>query len=525
MERRGKKMKKIIYGWVVMVLVLSSILAVCAQAATAPKTATPKYGGTLKTLTSITQRDIGIPWIPSPFQATGMLTKDPCIETLLRLDANGAPIPWLATGWKFSPDMKSLTFTLRQGVKFHDGTDFNAKAVKYNMDKYRASPCPDLKVVSSVDVVDDYTVRLNLSEYQAFFLTNFAFAPGEMVSPTAIETHDEAWSLNHPVGTGPFQFVSYQQNVSLKYKRFDGYWQKGKPYLDAAEWYTIPEPTVCMMAFKQGQGNGLYTTVKNAIELQQEGKYVVNKVTTFSFALAGDSANPDSPFSKLQVRQAVSHAIDSDALVKTFGAGFLRVSNQPIVPESLFYNKAVIGYPHNPQKAKELLAQAGYPNGFKTKIIYQSQSAAAPYFPAIQAYLKEVGINAELQGVPNTLFAQISRDGWKNALIMYATPAYLGFDTGQVLMNFLSSKSAIFKSILHPSDYDTKLLKSLAETDFEKRKAMTQEVVKMAVDDYCLANFIMTEPLVYVTSPSVHDTRMLETWLQLWTPEDAWLSE
>jgi ABC-type transport system substrate-binding protein len=280
-----------------------------------------------------------------------------------------------------------------------------------------------------------------------------------------------------------------------------------------------------MMAFKQGQGNALYTNVKDAIELQREGKYVVNKVTTFSFALAGDSANPDSPFSKLQVRQAVSYAIDSAALVKAFGAGFLRVSNQPIVPESFFYNKAVAGYPFNPQKAKDLLAQAGYPNGFKTKIIYQGQSAAAHYFPAIQGYLKDVGIDAELQGVPNTLFAQISRDGWKNALMMSATPAYLGLDPGQALMNFLSSKSAIFKSILHPADYDAKLLKSLVETDSEKRKVMTQEAVKMAVDDYCLANFIMTEPLVYVTSPSVHDTRMLETWLQLWTPEDAWLSE
>jgi peptide/nickel transport system substrate-binding protein len=410
-------------------------------------------------------------------------------------------------------------------VKFHDGTDFNAKAVKYNMDKYRASPCPELKVVSSVDVVDDYTVRLNLSEFQAPFISYFTLNPGEMMSPTSMETHDEAWNLSHPVGTGPFKFVSYQRNVSLKYERFDGYWQKGKPYLDAYEFIVVSDQTVAMMAFKARQGIALSTNVPSAVELQKEGKYIISSIPVWSVGLAGDSANPDSPFADIRVRRAVSYAIDNAAIAKTFGPGFLRASNQPAAPEGFAYNKAVVGYPFNPQKAKELLREAGYPNGFKTKIIYQSTHTVAAYFPAIQGYLREVGIDAELQGIQGPLFNQFTVGGWKNGLILYLIPARLGYDPTKALRDYLSSKSASYPSIIRPADYEAKLSKAIIEADFEKRKALTQEAVKMVVEDYCLANFILLDPRVHARYSSVHDLRFCEIWYHLSTPEDAWLGE
>ena len=518
-------MKKIVCSWVIVVLVLSSMMAIGASAATTPKTSTPKYGGTLTSVTVHTPANLGIPWVPSPMQVAEMMFRSPCVETLLRLDEKGDPVPWLATGWKFSPDLKSLTFTLRQGVKFHDETDFNAKAVKYNLDKYRTSPCAELKVVTSVDIIDDYTVRLNLSEFQAPFLSYFTLNPGEMMSPTSMETHDEAWNLNHPVGTGPFKLVSYQRNVSLKYKKFDSYWQKGKPYLDAYEFVVVSDQTVALMAFKAGQGNALSTNIPTAVELQKEGKYSISSIPVWSYGVAGDSANPDSPFADIRVRRAVSHAIDNAAIAKSLGPGFLRASNQPAAPEGFAYNKAVVGYPYNPQKAKDLLREAGYPNGFKTKVIYQSTHAAAPYFPAIQGYLREVGIDAELQGVQGPLFNQITRSGWKNGLILHLTPARLGYDPTKALMDYLSSKSPSYPSIIRPADYEAKLSKAIIEPDLDKRKVMTREAIKMAVDDHCLVSFILLEPRVHTKHPSLHDIRFCEIWYHLSTPEDAWLGE
>ena len=518
-------MKKIICGWVVMVLLLSAMIAVYASAAVAQKTVTPRYGGTLKWISSQVGVNIGVPWIPSPEHASEMIVRAPCVETLLRLDEKGNLIPWLATGWKFSQDLKSVTFTLRQGVKFHDGTDFNAKTVKYNLDKYRTSPCGELKVVTSVDIVDDYTVRLNLSEFQAFFLSYFALNPGEMVSPTSIEAHDDLWNKSHSVGTGPFKFASYEPSVALKWVKFDGYWQKGKPYLDAIESVVVVDRTVAKFAFKMGQGHVVSANIRDAIELQKEGKYVICSTPAGTVSIAGDSANPDSPFADIRIRRAVSYAIDNEAIAKSFGPGFIRPFNQPAALESWAYNKAVVGYPYNPDKAKALLKEAGYPNGFKTKLIYQSTAPSAMYMPAYQGYLKAVGIDAELQGVQNILFNQICTGGWKNGLILVLVPTRVGYDPGMVLRDCLSSKSPNYPSILHPADYEAKLAQSIAEPDFEKRKTLTQQAIKMAIDDYCLLNCITQDLRVNVQYPVLQDLRNCQYWFHMYTPADAWLSE
>jgi ABC-type transport system substrate-binding protein/uncharacterized membrane protein YfcA len=494
----------------------------------APTALTPRYGGTLKDIIPLSPTNLAPSWMPGASIPQNAGVRNPCIETLLRMDEKGNPVPWLATGWNYSADMKSLTFTLKQGVQFHDGTSFNAAAVKYCLDKYRTSTYPELKTVTSIDVVDDYTVRLNLSEFQACFLANFATFPGEIVSPACIQAYDEQWLNNNlAAGTGPFKFVSYQKDVNIKYVRFDGYWQKGKPYLDALETTIITDETAALTAFKAGQAQTIGYTPNIAADLQKEGKYIITGAPSGAFGLAGDSANPGSPFADIRVRQAVAYAIDNEAVAKTAGYGFLQASNQPAIPGSWAFNKDVVGYPYNPQKAKQLLTAAGYPSGFKTRLIYNSISLSTPVsiaFPLIQTYLKAIGIDAELQGVSPDLFQKTCTGGWNNALIQCNITGGMDNDPGKALRDALSVKSGNFVSILHPADYEAMLADSIAQPDFEKRKILTQSAIKMIVDGYCLQNTIFINRPMRASYPAVHDMRRSEVWFNQWTPEDAWIS-
>ena len=142
----------------------------------------------------------------------------PSLENLMRLHVDGRFKPWLATALKVAPDMKSITLTLRKGVKFHDGTDFNAEAAKFNLDAFKGAKRSGTEAWTSVQVVDEYTVRINLSKYTNTMVDDLVGL--RMASPTAIKTKGIEWARWNPVGTGPFQFVSFERDVSTKYKKF-----------------------------------------------------------------------------------------------------------------------------------------------------------------------------------------------------------------------------------------------------------------------------------------------------------------
>ncbi len=148
-----------------------------------------------------------------------------CNQRLLQTDENGNLLPCLATSWQYSPDYKTLTLTLRQGVKFHDGTPFNAEAGKFDLEMRRdVGKISDVASIASIDTVDNFTIRLNLSKPDPILLRTLGTGGTHITSPTAFKTMGKDWCLTHSVGTGPFKFVSYQRSVSIKFERFDDYW-------------------------------------------------------------------------------------------------------------------------------------------------------------------------------------------------------------------------------------------------------------------------------------------------------------
>jgi peptide/nickel transport system substrate-binding protein len=538
-------MKKLKLGIVILLalmLALIPLLGACAEeeATTTPPTTTPpsgpEYGGVLEIIGGGRPvENLGFPPMqtsPSDAFYVGQV----CVESLFSFDAQGSTVPNLATGWEFSPDYKSLTITLRQGVKFHDGTIFNAEAVKYDLDLYRASPKPELAAVQSIDVVGDYTVRLNLLQFDALLLTNLSGLSyaGYMISPTAHQTYGDEWCIANPVGTGPFKFISWEHDVSIKYEKFADYWQEGKPYLDGLEFVFIVDPMVALASFEAGEADAiLLESPKNAYDLEQTGEYVVNLQPNVTLALGGDSANADSPFADVRVRQAVAYAIDTKAIVDAVSYGFFQVASQPASPGTPAYNPDIVGYSYDPVKARELLAEAAAdgvfePNdlgGFDTKLIIPGGfTEITDAFTAVQGYLDEVGIHAEIEQAGTAIFHTYSENGWENGLIFRVSTVGPAANIASYFQQGLSSEGTMYVSVAFPTDYEAKLHEALAETDPVKRKTLIQELVKMVVDDYCLVSCLYIAPYLLAKCPEVHDLMMDKPHITQWVPTYAWIS-
>ena len=167
-----------------------------AKAARKRTTVQPQLGGILKVI-EVTGPKTPFGWPPESVGESTVAGK-PIIESLVRLHYDGRIEPWLAESWKIAPDKKSATFVLRKGVKFHDGTDFNAEAAKFNLDALKAGKSPGTEDWASIDVIDAYTVRINLLKYSNIFLSRLGGTPGAMVSPTAFKTKGIEWVTVEP---------------------------------------------------------------------------------------------------------------------------------------------------------------------------------------------------------------------------------------------------------------------------------------------------------------------------------------
>ncbi|MFC1891338.1 ABC transporter substrate-binding protein, partial [Thermodesulfobacteriota bacterium] len=165
------------------------------------------------------------------------------LEQLVKADPKkpSSHIPWLAESWKLAPDRSYYDFHLKKGVKFHDGTDFNAQAVKFNHDMVVASKLPFLREIKSIEVIDNYTVRYNLSAWHSLVFTDFERPEQFILSPAAYEKQGEKELNNNPVGTGPWIVDRFKRNSFVFYKKNPNYWEKGLPYLDTIQILFIPD--------------------------------------------------------------------------------------------------------------------------------------------------------------------------------------------------------------------------------------------------------------------------------------------
>jgi len=508
----------------IYLLVLTIVVMLMAGFSVQVQAEEPRYGGILKQFSSQVPRAIG--W-PSSDAGPRLPDYFLLFEPLLRIDDNGMPAPFLATSYKYGPDLKTLTFTIRKGVKFHDGADLNAEVVKMNIEERKKGILGgNLRAIESIDVIDEYTVRLNLSEYKNSLLEEFAAFNGLMVSPKVIEKvkkekKGKKWAKKNPVGTGAFKFVKFERNVMLKVEKFDGYWQKGKPYLDGVETLYIADNMTALTAMRAGEAHIWWQVqIKDALELEKHGFEIINYSGSMR-AFAWDAVSPDSVLKDKRVREAVEYAIDRPAIAQTLGYGHWE-------PLSQYARKISNGYipdfgrSYNPEKAKQLLKEAGYPNGLKIKIMTVNQPEGRDTMSIIQQYLMKAGIETKLEFFDMGKFFQAGQKGYRNGLQEYSQT--LPVNLTKQLSDMFKKDAARFPLILRPSKLQEINYKAVRTPDYETQTELTKKAVRIITEE-AAALPLWSLPVINVKHKSLRDVNYSHTWRFQWTPENAWLSE
>ncbi|MCA1667419.1 MAG: ABC transporter substrate-binding protein [Thermomicrobia bacterium] len=305
-------------------------------------------------------------------------------DTLVAFDPNLKIIPALAEKWE-TPDPKTYIFHIRQGVKFHDGTDLNADAVKFNIDRYLTDKTSrrkaEIDTIASVDVMDPYTVKFNLKAAFAPLLATLADRAGMILSPKVIQALGPDALAAKPIGagSGPFKFVEAVKDDHIGLERNANYWKKDAsgnqlPYLDKLTYRPILDATVLLANLKTGDLDASYSiAAKDVAGVKSGSELILKDVAGLGFNAISFNVTKE-PFTKKELRQAVAEALDRDQINKTVYFGVNQVAQGPIPPSSWAYDANYKPYGANIAKAKEYLKAAGMPDGFTFEMKISSGS-------------------------------------------------------------------------------------------------------------------------------------------------------
>jgi len=314
--------------------------------------------------------------------------------------------PGLATSWESNEDAMEWTFHLRQGVKFHDGTDLNAEAVKYSIDRTMEMAMGASYIwdaVEEVEVVDDYTVRFKLSYPAALDLIAACGYGAWMMSPTCAEAHDSAWfNEGHDCGSGPYMIETYERGQRLVMARFKDYWGGWKEgQFDKIVFDIVEDPTVRQQMIEAGEADVTYELPRENLEAL-DAREDVTVYTNPSFQnLLGLVNHKKAPLDNKLVRQAISYAFPYDDLIKNVMKGYAVQAYGPIPTGMWGYSKDLFQYEYDLEKAKELLAEAGYPDGGLNLVMTYATGDMdeAQVGELWKAELAKLGINLEIRGM------------------------------------------------------------------------------------------------------------------------------
>lgn len=406
-------------------------------------------------------------------------------EGLVKPTSDGGFIPAVASDYIISDDAKTYTFTLRDGITFHDGTPVTIEDVKYSIDRYaeiQGESSAFSSLVDSVEVQDDKTLVVNLKESYSEFLPMMTIA----IIPQSNE--DPA---GNPIGTGRFKYVSYTPGQNLELEKYDGYWQEGVPSLDSVEFKFIADVDTAFVELQAGTIDILKYLTSAQAETLGDDYNIVQGSMNLVHAMYLNSAY--EPLSKTEVRQALCYAVDRDAINNFIFGGKSHIIGSHMIPAmSKYYEpEAETVYSYDPEKAKELLADAGYADGFDLEItVPSSYSQHVDSAQIIADELSQVGVNVTLNQVEwSTWLQDVYKGGNFQATV-------IGFD-----------------GTLAPSDWlkkyvtdDAKNFMHYSNTEYDDvfNTAYTTVDDDVKVENYKKAQMILAEDAaaVYIEDPA-----------------------
>lgn len=404
-------------------------------------------------------------------------------DMLLMRDRQGNLVPWLATEWK-PIDPYTWRFKLRQGVRFHDGEPFNADVVKFSIERLinpaTKSPIVELRYVKEVRVVDPYTVDIVTQEPDPLIPAKLTLFGGVMVPPRYIKEHGDDYFATHPVGTGPFKFVEWVRDDRVVMEANPDYWA-GPPKVKRLIFKAIPNDADRVAALLAGEVDVIANLPPDAFDVVRRtpGVKALSVPGLRAHFLSLDSRW--GPLKDVRVRQAIAYAIDADGILRNVVGGHGERLNTLIPPAMFGYDPSVKPYPYDPQRARQLLLEAGYPNGFDVKIhatsgIYMKDRDVAQ---AVAGQLSQVGIRAQVEILEYGTFLDYLRTDRLAAIYFIGNLAWT-MDGANNLQSYVRSDRRY--SRMKDARADELVLVEETSMDLAKRQAAFSEIQRILRD-------------------------------------------
>jgi peptide/nickel transport system substrate-binding protein len=492
-----------------------------AATSAAPTTVTPKKGGTLKVIQVVGPSNLS--YIPEQ-NMTDETNAKAYAETLVYWAGNGEFKPELAKSWDLDQANKTLTFHLQEGVKFHDGTAFDAEAVRWNVqlliDNKRLA---NGQYVDKIEVVDTYTFRYYFNGWMSpqIMLHSYGYNLMTMYSPTAFKTNGKEWAVGHFVSTGAFLFDKYVKDVSLRIVRNPNYWRGSQyPYLDAIEWTFVADTTIAATKMQAGEGDawgGL--PLKEANDLVKAGFSLVSTSNMYSDIVIDNKT--EGPFKNQKVREAVEYAIDREGLASAFGYGLLKPVYQVGPKGSSGYNPDFPERKFDIAKSKALLKEANLANGFTTTIL--CLSSGKDQAAALQAMLGQVGITVNVDVAdPGRYFGALYGPGWNGGLLLFSVPVDPVFCVGW-FVHFGPRAIFPYPGLQWPAEYKALTDAVYAAPDSAALAKATKDMITF-VNQQAVIIPLIDAPVLYVTKKYVKSDRYQDHFM-VWHTYSDWLDK
>ena len=403
-------------------------------------------------------------------------------DALVKPMPDKALTPSLAESWKMSEDSKTYEFVLRQGIKFHNGDPVTAGDVKFSFERYHGASNKQLKdSIASIEIADPRHIRFNLKEPWPDFMTFYgstATGAGWVVPKKYVEQVGDEGFLNHPIGAGPYKFVSFNPGVELVLEAFEGYWRK-QPSVKQIVMKVIPDEETRFAALKRGEIDIAYSIRGELAEQVQKTAGLTLKPVLLPapwYLYFTEQWDPKSPFHDVRVRKAVNLALDRDGMNKALFLGFCKVNNS-LIPDSYQYYWQPPKAVYDPAQAKKLLAEAGYPNGFDAGSYFVDASYANIAEVAV-GNLEAIGIHTKMQPVERATFFANGTGKKFHGIMQIASAA--GGNAATRLAAFIVKGGAwVYDS--YP-DIDALYPKQADELDEKKRTAILDEMQQLVYE-------------------------------------------
>lgn len=438
-----------------------------------------------------------------PYDAPDILTRlasKSFYEGLFTFNSKMEPVPELAQGYETSPDAKVWTVTLKKGVKFHDGSEFTADAVKANFDRLlnpdnKLSRYNVYKFIEKVEVLDPYKVRFTLQAPLATFVRRLAMTNPQMICPSLLKDahglEGKKVTAFNACGTGPYTLVSFNPAEELVVKKNPNYRDPSLPKLDGIVWKPVVENSTRAAMLHTGEAQFVFPMPNEQIaSFKGDPKFRIEEVPSIMQRYLSINTTV-KPFDDVRVRQAINYAINKEALCKVAFAGYA-------VPSATIYPAEIPGalklgpWPYDPKKARELLKEAGYPNGFTTEIWSgYSNSTSAKVVQFLQQQLAQVGIKVETKllepGVRTELILHVKGAADSKSRLFYIGWSDGSFDPDQVLRPILHStqQPPVYMNTTYYANkhFDELIDKALVEPNEAKRNQLYEDAQKTAWED------------------------------------------